>query len=66
MYPGYRSSLSQDLQHHLFLLTVGGQLYLAPLKDLPGGVHNVLDIATGTGIWAIELGTYSCPIFNRS
>jgi hypothetical protein len=66
MYPGYRSSLSQDLQHHLFLLTVSGHLYLAPIKDLPTGVHNVLDIATGTGIWAIEFGTYLCPIFNRS
>jgi ubiquinone/menaquinone biosynthesis C-methylase UbiE len=45
-----------DLQHHLFLLTLDGELYNAPIKDLPGGVHNVLDIATGTGIWAIEFG----------
>ncbi|KAK0127882.1 hypothetical protein ONS96_007382 [Cadophora gregata f. sp. sojae] len=43
-----------DLQHHLFLLTLNGELYNAPLKDIPGGIHNVLDIATGTGIWAIE------------
>jgi Methyltransferase domain len=40
-----------DLQHHLFLLTLHGELHLAPLKP---GIHNVLDIATGTGIWAIE------------
>ena len=31
-----------------------GSLYLAPLENIPGGLHNVLDIATGTGIWAIE------------
>ncbi|KAL5326129.1 hypothetical protein ACEPPN_007267 [Leptodophora sp. 'Broadleaf-Isolate-01'] len=43
-----------DLQHHLFLLTLSGELYNAPIKDIPGGLHNVLDIATGTGIWAIE------------
>ncbi|PVH80984.1 S-adenosyl-L-methionine-dependent methyltransferase [Cadophora sp. DSE1049] len=43
-----------DLQHHLFLLTLNGELYNAPIKDIPGGLHNVLDIATGTGIWAIE------------
>jgi hypothetical protein len=40
-----------DLQHHLFLLTLQGELHLAPLKP---GIHNALDIATGTGIWAIE------------
>lgn len=43
-----------DLQHQLFLLTLSGELHLAPIKDLPGGLHNVLDFGTGTGIWAIE------------
>ncbi|KAE9364099.1 S-adenosyl-L-methionine-dependent methyltransferase [Stipitochalara longipes BDJ] len=43
-----------DLQHHLFRLTLDGELFIAPLKNLPGGLHNVLDIATGTGIWAME------------
>ncbi|CZR66302.1 related to methyltransferase [Phialocephala subalpina] len=43
-----------DLQHHLFLLTLSGELYAAPIHDIPGGLHNVLDIATGTGIWAID------------
>jgi ubiquinone/menaquinone biosynthesis C-methylase UbiE len=41
------------LQHHLFLLTLHGQLHLAPIKPDP---HNVLDIGTGTGIWAIDFG----------
>jgi len=46
-----------DLQHHLFLLTLSGDLYNAPIKNLPGGVHNALDIGTGTGIWAIDFAT---------
>jgi len=43
-----------DLQHHLFVMTLDNQLYLAPL-DNP---QKVLDIATGTGIWAIEFGIF--------
>lgn len=39
-----------DLQHHLFLLT-HHRLHVAPL---PRSVHNVLDIGTGTGLWAVE------------
>ena len=33
---------------------MAGKLYLAPLKGDPG---RVLDIGTGTGIWAMEMGT---------
>ncbi|KAH8882296.1 S-adenosyl-L-methionine-dependent methyltransferase [Thozetella sp. PMI_491] len=40
-----------DLQHALCVLTTQGKLFLAPL-DNP---KHILDIATGTGIWAIEL-----------
>lgn len=40
-----------DLQHHLFYLTLDGKLHLAPLS---ADLHNVLDIGTGTGIWAID------------
>lgn len=43
-----------DLQHHLFLLTLDGKLALAPIEEMIGGIHNVLDIGTGTGIWAID------------
>jgi methylase of polypeptide subunit release factors len=42
-----------DLQHHLYRLTLDDKLYLSPIKD---NVQNVLDIGTGTGIWAIEFG----------
>jgi SAM-dependent methyltransferase len=40
-----------DLQHHLFRLTMNGTLFSAPVTKF----HNILDIATGTGIWAIEI-----------
>jgi hypothetical protein len=39
-----------DLKHHLFLLTLDGKLALAPIEEMPGGIHNVLDIGTGTRI----------------
>jgi methylase of polypeptide subunit release factors len=45
-----------DIQHQLFVLTLHGKLHLAPLSKQ---IHNVLDIATGTGIWAIDFGMYA-------
>ncbi|RKK53631.1 hypothetical protein BFJ69_g17815 [Fusarium oxysporum] len=43
-----------DLQHHLFLRTFDNKLGLAP-PNLPGSkVERVLDVGTGTGIWAID------------
>ncbi|KAJ4080295.1 hypothetical protein NW760_015300 [Fusarium oxysporum] len=43
-----------DLQHHLFLRTFDNKLDLAP-PNLPGSnVERVLDVGTGTGIWAID------------
>ncbi|KAH8666774.1 S-adenosyl-L-methionine-dependent methyltransferase [Xylariales sp. PMI_506] len=40
-----------DLQHELFRLMYDGWLSLAPLPKAP---KYVLDIGTGTGVWAIE------------
>ena len=40
-----------DFQHAMFLRTIGGKLHLAPVPKNP---QNVLDIGTGTGIWAID------------
>jgi SAM-dependent methyltransferase len=40
-----------DIEHHLYRLILGGQLYLAPIGENP---RKVLDIGTGTGIWAVE------------
>ena len=42
----------QDLQHQLWLITLHDELQLCPITN----PHNVLDIGTGTGIWAIEFG----------
>ena len=39
-----------DLSHHMFRLILGGALFRAPIRNH----HHVLDIGTGTGIWAIE------------
>ncbi|KAF2466896.1 S-adenosyl-L-methionine-dependent methyltransferase [Lindgomyces ingoldianus] len=46
-----KDRLVSDLQHHAFRLTLDGALYRAPI---PQDVQNVLDVGTGTGIWAIE------------
>lgn len=42
---------SLDIGHHTITLIQGGKLHLAPLPD---NVEKVLDIGTGTGIWAID------------
>ncbi|KAK5662308.1 hypothetical protein OQA88_8214 [Cercophora sp. LCS_1] len=42
---------SIDLSHHYLTLLCGGKLYLAPIPD---DVKEVLDVGTGTGIWAID------------
>lgn len=40
-----------DLLHHLFRLMLDGSLYASPIGPNP---QRVLDIGTGTGIWAID------------
>ncbi|KAH6867810.1 S-adenosyl-L-methionine-dependent methyltransferase [Thelonectria olida] len=40
-----------DLGHHIYSLVLGGKLHLAPLNDT---YQRVLDLGTGTGIWAIH------------
>jgi ubiquinone/menaquinone biosynthesis C-methylase UbiE len=40
-----------DLQHQIFRLTFNDQLCLCPKNK---GAKRVLDLGTGTGIWAIE------------
>lgn len=38
-------------------LTFGGKLTNCDIKN-QNGSHRALDVGTGTGIWAIEYGTY--------
>ena len=45
--------IDPDLQHHLFLLTLDDQLFLAPIGN---NLQHVLDVGTGTGIWALDFG----------
>jgi SAM-dependent methyltransferase len=41
-----------DITHHIFRLSLGGDLCATQLQH----PHRILDIGTGTGIWAIEMG----------
>ena len=40
-----------DLQHHMCVISNRGKVFLAPIPENP---EHVLDVGTGTGIWAIE------------
>lgn len=40
-----------DLIHHLYLIWLRGELFRAPIQD----PRCILDIGTGTGLWAIEV-----------
>jgi hypothetical protein len=44
-----------DIMHHLALLMMDDRLHLAPLGRYP---QKILDIGTGTGIWAIDMAEY--------
>ena len=37
--------------HHAFTIALDGDLYLAPLKE--EDIQKVVDIGTGTGLWAM-------------
>ena len=41
-----------DLHHEIFLQLLEGELYKAPIGQHP---QQILDIGTGTGIWAIDM-----------
>ncbi|KAJ0294256.1 hypothetical protein CBS470a_000888 [Colletotrichum nupharicola] len=45
-----------NLQHELCLLTLDRTLGLAPPNDENSKVNRVLDLGTGTGLWAIDFG----------
>ena len=43
---------SMDINHHNLTLGIGGKLFLAPLDT--DRISHVLDVGTGTGLWAID------------
>ncbi|CCF40818.1 methyltransferase [Colletotrichum higginsianum] len=45
-----------DLSHAITLRLLENRLYLAPLEKEK--IHKILDIGTGTGIWAMEMGDF--------
>lgn len=42
-----------DIVHHTYLLLLDNKLHLAPIGPNP---TRILDVGTGTGIWAIDAG----------
>ncbi len=44
------------MHHALIYVAMGGRLFYAPIGQSP---NRILDIATGTGIWAIDFGDAS-------
>lgn len=43
-----------DMQHHMFLMTLGGRLGISPPCQPGAHIQRALDVGTGTGIWAIQ------------
>ncbi|KAG6224581.1 hypothetical protein E4U26_003622 [Claviceps purpurea] len=43
----------EDMQHAMLIMLMENKLFLSPIGDHP---QKILDIGTGTGIWAIEAG----------
>ncbi len=42
-----------DLTHQMIRIAMGNKLFNAPIGEKPA---KILDVGTGTGIWAIEMG----------
>lgn len=45
-----------DIFNQLMLVTLDHILHLAPVKHRP---QRVLDLGTGTGAWAVEMGAFA-------
>lgn len=50
-----------DLLHHIFRLTLNGALCRTALEN----PQNILDIGTGTGIWAIQGAADFCDLAGK-
>ena len=51
-----------DLLHHIYNLILDGEIHIAPIKD----PQRVLDIGTGTGIWAVDFAEYETKLSKSS
>lgn len=45
----------EDVKHHMWTLVLEGNLHLAPVENL----QKILDVGTGSGIWAMQAGEAS-------
>ncbi|KAG6007144.1 hypothetical protein E4U21_006328 [Claviceps maximensis] len=43
----------EDMKHAMLMMLTGNKPFLSPIGDCP---QKILDIGTGTGIWAVEVG----------
>ncbi|ORY68594.1 S-adenosyl-L-methionine-dependent methyltransferase [Pseudomassariella vexata] len=48
-----REQSREDMKHAMMMEIADGQLHYAPVGETP---QKILDLGTGTGIWAIEMG----------
>jgi ubiquinone/menaquinone biosynthesis C-methylase UbiE len=56
IYPNDEQELDRlDMQHHMYKMVLDNKLFHVPLKD----PKRILDIGTGSGIWPIEMGTFT-------
>jgi len=53
-----RRQQREDMKHTMVKMLCSGKLYYAPIAEHP---QMILDIGTGTGIWAIESEQPSLP-----
>lgn len=49
--PKEMPSLTRNRHHEGMLMLLEGELYKAPIEE----PHRILDIGTGTGLWAIDM-----------
>jgi len=47
-----KQNVQLDIFHHVYSLVMDGELFLSPLGSDP---KKILDLGTGTGIWAINV-----------